>query len=91
MVYFIPARYGLGELSARRRRRRRRRHLEIQVDILAGELHLEFSNWNSTHMTDIRISRRIYLAEWLGLGSHFRENAELVVISNTNVLNMSMC
>ena len=31
----------MGELSARRRRRRR--HLEIQVDIQAGELYLEFS------------------------------------------------
>ena len=30
----------MGELSARRRRRRR--HLEVQVDILVGELYLEF-------------------------------------------------
>ena len=45
----------MGELSARSRRRRRRRrsHLEIQVDILAGELYLEFSNWFLTHMRDI--------------------------------------
>ena len=38
----------MGELSAsrrRRRRRRRRRHLEIQVDILAGELYLAFFIW----------------------------------------------
>ena len=34
----------MGELSARRRRRRRRRrrHLEIHVDIQAGELYLVF-------------------------------------------------
>ena len=44
----------MGELLARRRRRRRRRHLEIQVDILARELYLEFPNWNLTHMRDIR-------------------------------------
>ena len=31
------------KLSGRRRRRRRRRHLEIQVDIQARELYLEFS------------------------------------------------
>ena len=33
----------MGELSAHRRRRRRRRHLEIQVDIQARGLYLEFS------------------------------------------------
>ena len=41
----------LGELLERRRRRRR--HLEAQVDILAGKLYLEFSNWILTHMRDI--------------------------------------
>ena len=39
----------------RRRRRRRRRHLEVQVDILAGELYLEFSNWILTHMRALGI------------------------------------
>ena len=42
----------MGELSARRRRGRRRRHLEIQVDILAKELYVEFSNCNLIHMRD---------------------------------------
>ena len=37
------------------RRRRRRRHLEVQVDILAGELYLEFSNWILTHMRALGI------------------------------------
>ena len=41
----------IGKLSANRRRR----HLEIQVDILAGELYLEFSNWNLTHMRALGI------------------------------------
>ena len=40
----------MGELLARRRRRRRRRHLEIQVDIQAKKLYLEFPNWILTHM-----------------------------------------
>ena len=31
----------------------RPRHLEVQVDILAGKLYLEFSNWILTHMRDI--------------------------------------
>ena len=35
----------MGELSARRRRCRPRRHLEIQVDILAGELYWELFTW----------------------------------------------
>ena len=35
------------------RRRRRRRHLEVEVDILAGKLYLEFSNWILTHMRDM--------------------------------------
>ena len=43
----------MGELLGRRRRRRR--HLEIQVDIQARKLYLEFSNWILTHMRDIRI------------------------------------
>ena len=51
------------ELSVRRRRRRRlrgRRHVEIQVDILAGNyiqyyFNLEFSNWILTHMKALRI------------------------------------
>ena len=48
----------MGKLSARRRRRRRRRrHLEIQVDIQARKLFLEFSNWILTHMRDVRILR----------------------------------
>ena len=57
----------IGELSARRRRRhrrRRRRHLEIRVDILAGELYLEFSNWNLTHMRDIWIPRLGFYTEF---------------------------
>ena len=46
----------MGELlGRRRRRRRRRRHLEIQVDIQARKLYLEFPNWILTHMRDIRI------------------------------------
>ena len=32
----------MGEFLGRRRRRRRRHHLKVQVDILAGELYLEF-------------------------------------------------
>ena len=56
--YLVSGRDGLGsdqirELLANRRRRRRRRHLEIQVDILAGELYLEFSNWTLIHMKGI--------------------------------------
>ena len=38
---------------ARRGRRSRRRHLEVQFDIQARKLYLEFSNWISTHMRDI--------------------------------------
>ena len=49
----------MGELLGRRRRRRRRRcrrrHLEIQVDIQARKLFLEFPNWILTHVGDIRI------------------------------------
>ena len=48
--YFIPVHYGLGLLPdgrvvGRRRRRRRRRHLEIQIDMLGGELYSEFFIW----------------------------------------------
>ena len=35
----------MGELLGRRRRRRRLRHLEIQVDIQARKLYLEFFTW----------------------------------------------
>ena len=45
-------------------RRRRRRHLEVQIDILAGELYLEFSNWSLTHMRDIRILRPGFYTEF---------------------------
>ena len=62
------------------RRRRRRRHLEIQVDIQARELYLEFvpmdldSDETSRDIDTAvlhRISVRIIWAEWFGLGSHF--------------------
>ena len=49
----------LGELLGRRRR-----HLEVQVDILARELYLEFSNWILTHMRDIRILIPRFFAEF---------------------------
>ena len=64
----------------RRRRRRRRRHLEFQVDILAGELYLEFvpmelgpggSSGNFETGVLHRISIPFIWAEWFGLGSHF--------------------
>ena len=45
----------MGKLSARRRRRRRRRHLEIQIDIQARKLFLEFPNWILTHMRALGI------------------------------------
>ena len=70
----------MGELSARRRRPRR--HLEIQVDIQAKKLFLEFPNWifdsyerSQDFETAVlhRISSRVYLAEWFGLGSHFEK------------------
>ena len=57
--------------------------LELQVDIQARELHLEFSNWILTHMRDIWILRPgflhrnsswIYPAEWFGLGGRFGEH-----------------
>ena len=48
----------------RRRRRRRRRQLEIQVDILAGELYLEFSNWMLTHMRVLGILRPGFYTEF---------------------------
>ena len=46
---------GSGQMGELLGRRRRRRHLEIQVDIQARKLYLEFSNWILTHMRDIRI------------------------------------
>ena len=52
------------KLSARRRRRRRRRHLEIQVNILASELYLEFSNWVWTHMRGLGILRPGFYTEF---------------------------
>ena len=47
----------LGEFlgCGRRRPRRRGRHLEVQVDILAGELYFEFSNWILTHVKAVGI------------------------------------
>ena len=53
----------MGELLGRRRRRRRR-HLEIQVDIQARKLYLEFPNWILTHMRDIRILRPGFYTEF---------------------------
>ena len=69
MGYVIAAHNGMGfgqleKLSARRRRhRRRRRHLEIQVDVQARKLYLEFPNWILIHMRDIRISRPGFYTE----------------------------
>ena len=66
----------------RRRRRRRRRHLEIQVDILAGELYLEFvlmelgpGKSSGRFETGVlhRISIPFIRAEWFGLGSRFEK------------------
>ena len=63
-----------------RRHRRRRRHLEIQVDILARELYLEFSLMElgpceSSERFETGVLHRIPIpfiwAEWFGLGSHF--------------------
>ncbi len=55
----------MGELPARcRRRRRRRRHLEIQVDIQARKLYLEFSNWILTHMRAFGILRPGFYTEF---------------------------
>ena len=54
--YLVLVRDGPGDLLRRRRRRRRRRHhLEAQVDILAGKLYVEFSNWNLTRMRALGI------------------------------------
>ena len=78
-------RYGLGSgqikhMSAHRRRRRRRRHLEIQVDILARELYLEFvlmelGSGESSGRFETGVLHRISIpfiwAEWFGLGSPF--------------------
>ena len=52
-TWWMRALARLGEFLGRRRRRRR--HLEAQVDILAGKLYLEFSNWILTHMRALRI------------------------------------
>ena len=48
----------MGELLARCRRRRRC-HLQIQVDIAARKLFLEFWNWILTHIRDVRIWDRV--------------------------------
>ena len=62
------------------RRRRRRRHLEIQVDIQARELYLEFvpmdlDSDETSRDIDTAVLHRISIpfiwAEWFGLGSHF--------------------
>ena len=69
-----------GELLGRRRRRRRCRHLEIQVDIQAREVYLEFvpmdldpdgTSWDIDTAVLHRISIPFKLAEWFGVGSHF--------------------
>ena len=60
---WIRALARLGEFLGRRHRRRRR-HLEVQVDIQAGKLYLEFSNWISTHIRDIRILRPVIYTEF---------------------------
>ena len=68
------------ELLGRRRRRRRRRHLEIQVDIQARELYLEFVHMDldpdeTSRDIDTAVLHRISIpfiwAEWFGLRSHF--------------------
>ena len=51
-AWCIRALARLGELLGRSRHRR---HLEVQVDILAGELYLEFSNPILIHTRDIGI------------------------------------
>ena len=62
------------------RRRRRRRHLEIQVDIQARELYLEFvpmdlDSDETSRDIDTAVLHRISIpfiwAEWFGLRSHF--------------------
>ena len=64
--------------------------LEIQVDIQARKLYLEFAlmtldsdETSRDFETGVlhRISSRVYLAEWFGLGSHFGRNACLGLIS----------
>ena len=52
-----------------------------KVDILARELHLEFSGWIRTHMGALRTLRpgfytvfRCVSGYWLGLGSNFQKN-----------------
>ena len=59
---WIRALARLGEFLGRRRRRRR--HLEVQVDIQARKLYLEFSNWNLTHMRALGISRPGFYTEF---------------------------
>ena len=54
----------LGEFLGRRGRRRRRRHLEVQVDIQARKLCLEFSNWILTHMRALGILRPWFYTEF---------------------------
>ena len=44
--------------------RPRDRHLEVQVDILAGELFLEFSNWMLAHMRALGILRPGFCTEF---------------------------
>ena len=70
----------------RRRRRRRRRHLELQVNILAGELYLEFvpmelGPGGSSERFETGVLQRILIsfiwAEWSGLGSHFCKNINM--------------
>ena len=65
-----------------RRRRRRRRHLEIQVDIQARELYLEFvpmdldpdeTSRNIDTAILHRIPIRITWAEWLAWGAIFQK------------------
>ena len=63
------------------RRRRRRRHLELQVDILAGELYLEvvpmeLGRGGSSGRFETGVLHRIlipFIWEWIGLGSHFEK------------------
>ena len=63
--------------------------LEIQVDIQARKLYLEFAlmtlatdETSRDFETGVlhRISSRVYLAEWFGLGSHFARSACLGLI-----------
>ena len=80
------------------RRRRRRRHLEIQVDILAGELYLEFvlmelgpggSSWRFGTGVLHRIAIPFIWAEWFGLGSHFWKNHKISRILTFSKMGMT--